>query len=84
MQRLHGLLSSVLLEEANDNIQHNDGADNSALNPRFNSETHRHGENQDLQQKSLIRTGGCSTLPQVIMVKESCALLASLRWPPGG
>ena len=61
MQRLHSLFRGVLLKEPNNNIQDNDGADHSALNPRLNSETDRHGQNQHLQRTNWIRFGKFST-----------------------
>lgn len=53
MQGLHGFLGGVFLEESNDDIQDNDSADDTALNPRANSEADRHGQNQHLSPTVL-------------------------------
>lgn len=50
MQRLHGLLSGILLKEPDDNIKQNHSTYNTAFNPGLDPETDGHGHDQHLSQ----------------------------------
>lgn len=46
-ERVHGPFGRVLLEEANDNIEEDDGANHATLNPRLDAQTDSHGKDKN-------------------------------------
>ena len=43
-QRVHRLLGTELLPEADDDVEEDDGCDDAAFNPRLDSKANRHGQ----------------------------------------
>lgn len=79
-ERVHGLLGRILLEKTNCDVETNDEGDDTAFNPRLDTERNGHGQDQHLGKRQsrfhgiLRATGGVEKVGATIDTRPNAQL----------